>query len=718
MSQAVGHRGPRELSRWWAELQAEPDTRRRWLIAGGGFAVAAIITAILDLATGRELYIALFASVVIAAWQLGTRAGIIVLCASILFGVLIMIAPDFSDGSRWTSLIIFAFAAGIVLALWDATLRARRDAEVQTRIAEEVAERARTERNAAEAARTRLAFLASATEALTGSWADQTRVLRDLAQLVVPTLGDMAVVYAGDGPGRRAVFAASGDVERALDELTRDYPADAGTDASQRVLRSGQPVVMNDITDDMIKAAAIDNRHLELMQRVGSRSLMIVPAVARGITVGVISLGSRAGRRYTRDDVDLAIEVARRSALVFDNARLYRQSQEALQRYRVMTDAMPQMVWTARPDGSIDYFNKRWYDYTGDAPDASLGWAWTRLVHPDDATRVVRAWNEALGKDELPPLECRLRRHDGEYRWHMVRALVSRDAAGRATSWLGTCTDMHDITIAQQQLADTSREREQLLADLRLALASKDEFLGLVSHELRTPITTIYGNAELLRRHGERLDADTRLTALVDIEQEAQRLQRIVDNLLALSRVESVQDVNTEPILAQRVVGKIVEAHLKQYPHRTINVITPPSLDVIMAEPTYFEQVFRNLLSNAEKYSPPDQPIDVVAEALPGEVSISVLDRGAGITPEEAEQVFAPFYRSASTAAIASGAGIGLAVCKRLVEVQGGRVWARQREGGGADVGFALPVEPDANDALADNDQLPESLATTAEVAG
>ncbi len=240
-------------------------------------------------------------------------------------------------------------------------------------------------------------------------------------------------------------------------------------------------------------------------------------------------------------------------------------------------------------------------------------------------------------------------------------------------------------------------EREKLVEELRVANAAKDEFLGLVSHELKTPITTILGNAMVLRLRADKIDAESRDTALRDMSTEAERLHYIIDNLLVLARLERGQEIVAEPLLISRIVDKLVGEHKHHFPQREIRVQAEERLAPAGGEPVYVEQVLRNLLSNAEKYSPPENPIDVVIRQEAGELLVSVIDGGAGFSDEEVEQVFAPFYRSPRIAATIGGVGIGLSVCKRLVEAQGGRVWARRGDDGGAEVGFSLPiVEEDA----------------------
>jgi K+-sensing histidine kinase KdpD len=275
--------------------------------------------------------------------------------------------------------------------------------------------------------------------------------------------------------------------------------------------------------------------------------------------------------------------------------------------------------------------------------------------------------------------------------------LVTADSGRRfGTADLVLAEDLASRAAIAVDNARLFREAQRTAADLRVANRAKDEFLGLVSHELRTPITTIYGNAQVMRTRARYLDPESLRLAVADIEQEAERLDRIVENMLVLARMEAGHGLVTEPQLVQRLVTRLVETHRLRHPHRRIDVHIPHDLEPVAAEATYFEQILRNLLSNAEKYSPRSAPIEVHASRSEHHVEVLVLDRGRGIAPEEAEHIFQAFYRSPRTENDASGAGIGLAVCKRLVEAQSGRVWARTRDGGGSEFGFALPLVKEA----------------------
>ena len=227
---------------------------------------------------------------------------------------------------------------------------------------------------------------------------------------------------------------------------------------------------------------------------------------------------------------------------------------------------------------------------------------------------------------------------------------------------------------------DVTRARE--------AEAAREAFLGVLSHELRTPVTTIFGWAKVLQRPGRRPD---RAEMLADIEAEADRLYRIVEDLLALTRVAGGIHVEGEPLLVQHLAGPLVAAEARRWGAVTFEVEIPSDLPAVLGERTYVEQVLRNLVSNAAKYSPAGTVVTVEGEAKPGEVLVRVLDRGRGINPEEADRLFELYYRSANTARTVDGAGIGLYIGRGLITAMGGRIWARPRPGGGSEFGFSLP---------------------------
>ena len=225
--------------------------------------------------------------------------------------------------------------------------------------------------------------------------------------------------------------------------------------------------------------------------------------------------------------------------------------------------------------------------------------------------------------------------------------------------------------------------------------AVRETFIGVLSHELRTPITTIFGGARVLSREDSGLDEATRREILDDVAEEAERLKRLVEDVVALNRFgEADTDLGREPVLLQRIVPRVLASEEERWPGVVFTIEMAPGLPTVMADPTYLEQVVRNLLANAAKYGGQGTAVDVVVEyrAESDEVAVCVRDDGPGIELHEAERLFDLFYRSPNTATATTGAGIGLFVCARLVRAMGGRVWARPLPVGGAEFGFALRV--------------------------
>jgi PAS domain S-box-containing protein len=260
------------------------------------------------------------------------------------------------------------------------------------------------------------------------------------------------------------------------------------------------------------------------------------------------------------------------------------------------------------------------------------------------------------------------------------------------------------IEVATYPVADRSTQGEPrgetilVLRDVteqRQREAVRETFIGILSHELRTPITTIFGGTRILSREDNGLDEATRREIFGDVADEAERLKRLVEDVVVMSRFgESEADVGREPVLLQRVVPTVVGSEELRWPGVSFATNIQPGLPTVTGDPTYLEQIVRNLLTNAAKYGGSGATIRVTVDLdeTSDEVVVRVSDDGPGIETVEAERLFELFYRSPTTATATSGAGIGLFVCARLVRAMGGRIWARPLPEGGAEFGFALHV--------------------------
>jgi signal transduction histidine kinase len=295
-------------------------------------------------------------------------------------------------------------------------------------------------------------------------------------------------------------------------------------------------------------------------------------------------------------------------------------------------------------------------------------------------------------------------------------------AAGVIRSWLGVPVVRRGVGIGLLEVDSDQPEvftdaDVELLGTVALALSGpvdlairraaerranelRQAFVGVISHELRTPITTIYGLSTTLRRHSEQLSPERRREALADLESEADRLRRLVEDLLVLSRAEVGQvEVALEPVLLGRLLRGVVDNEATRWADRRFTLELQRALPLVDAEPMYVEQVTRNLLANAAKYSASGSEVRIVAEAdtVGGEVVVRVFDTGIGIPPADADRLFEIFYRAPEAAQAAAGAGIGLFVCRQLVEAMGGRIMASGRPEGGSEFAFTLPISTEGD---------------------
>lgn len=245
-----------------------------------------------------------------------------------------------------------------------------------------------------------------------------------------------------------------------------------------------------------------------------------------------------------------------------------------------------------------------------------------------------------------------------------------------------------ELRRATRSLLEAATERERL----------KDAFVGMLSHELRTPMTTILAAGHLLAA-SPAVASDPRVRDLSrDVVSESERLVRLVEDLLVLTNVEQGSlDTHSEPVLLQHVLPKIVNRESRRSPDRVIRLDAQHGLPPVAGDELHLEQVLSNLLSNAIKYSEPESAIDIAARAVNDHVEVRVRDRGIGLSIDDRDRVFELFVRTPEAKRRAAGAGIGLYVCRILVEAMGGTIWAEdsQDPAGGAVFAVRLRVATD-----------------------
>lgn len=404
-----------------------------------------------------------------------------------------------------------------------------------------------------------------------------------------------------------------------------------------------------------------------------------VPVREDSRLVAAIFVNNACAREWLSEDLALIKEIAERTRTVSERLRNEMAVRLSEAKFRTITDAMPQMVWSTRPDGFHDYYNDQWYYFTGVPYGSTDGDGWNDLFHPDEQQLAWGKWRHSLSTGETYEVEYRLRHHSGHYRWVLGRAQPVFGEAGEIVRWMGTCTDIH-----AQKLAEEAWRRESL---------RKDEFLAMLAHELRNPLAPISTAAQLIKLPG----ADAKRVAHAGdiIARQVKHMVTIVDDLLDVSRVtRGLVQIQQSALDLKSVVNGAVEQVqplIQARRHELLLRITPQRT-VVLGDRTRLIQAVSNVLNNAAKYTPPNGHITLELDVMERHTRISVADNGIGIDPELLPLVFDLFKQAERTPDRAQGGlGLGLALVKTIIELHGGFVQAAS-EGAGKGSNFTMTL--------------------------
>lgn len=366
---------------------------------------------------------------------------------------------------------------------------------------------------------------------------------------------------------------------------------------------------------------------------------------------------------------------------------------DSTEKFSTLAEVVPQLIWTANPDGNIDYFNGRWTDYTG-LRDEAYGRGWAVAVHPEDTSRVLQIWEHSILVGQPYEVEYRLRGRDGAYQWFLRRAVPLKDRQGHVLKWFGTSTNIERQKQAEEVLREADRQ--------------KNDFLAMLAHELRNPLAPILNGVNLLRmttpqdhKSGEVWDI---------INRQVLQMRRLLDDLLDVARITRDKiHLKIGSVSLTQVMKDAIETSkpLMDDKKHALHLRMPEQLPAMDGDSARLTQMFVNLLNNATKYTPAGGNIWVDVTTEPrldiktGETGtaaiIQIRDNGIGMEPVLLQRAFDLFAQADQALdRTQGGLGIGLTLVKRIAELHAGDVSASSDgPGRGSVFTVVLPLHKD-----------------------
>ena len=357
---------------------------------------------------------------------------------------------------------------------------------------------------------------------------------------------------------------------------------------------------------------------------------------------------------------------------------------EAERELQVAIDTIPALVWITLPDGSCSFNNRRWLEYTGLTSEEALGWGYEKAIHPDDFARSRAEWAARLQAGEPFEDESRLRRADGEYRLFLNRAVPLRDVSGHVAKWYGTGTDIEDRKRAERLQAELSR---------MIRVTTMSEVTGSITHEVIQPLSAIVtnGNTCLHWLADTSTDLAKARSAATRVVRDAERACNIVERIRALMTKSEIQKAE---LSINDIIRDVLALARNELAHREVSLHTELSSDLpeIFGDRVQLQQLVLNLLTNSleSMATVTDRPRALTIETrqdVDDQVHVVLCDSGVGLNSEHIDQLFNAFFTTKI-----GGTGMGLAICRSIVEAHGGRIWASPGTPHGAVFQFSLPT--------------------------
>ncbi|MEO6729602.1 MAG: chemotaxis protein CheB [Ferruginibacter sp.] len=357
---------------------------------------------------------------------------------------------------------------------------------------------------------------------------------------------------------------------------------------------------------------------------------------------------------------------------------------ESEKKFRTLADFIPQIIWTAMPDGTLDYYNRQWYTFT-QFDEADTEQSWVPLLHEDDKEKCIDTWFQSVKTGEPYQIEYRFKdKKTGSFRWFLAKASPVRDKAGNITKWFGSFTDIHEQKIVAGELLKAKELAESSAKRAEDAVASKQQFLSNMSHEIRTPMNSIIGFAKVLSRTPLR---EKQLGYVNAIKVAGDVMIVLINDILDLAKVDAGKmTFDKVPFRLEDTISAMVglfDVKLQEKNIELVKQYDPLIPTVLRGDPMRLHQIILNLLSNAVKFTSKGKITVGVRllkeDAEKAEIEFTVADTGRGVAEDKLSLIFDNFQQAYTDVSRVGSTGLGLSIVKKLIEAQGGSIQVKSK---------------------------------------
>lgn len=352
---------------------------------------------------------------------------------------------------------------------------------------------------------------------------------------------------------------------------------------------------------------------------------------------------------------------------------------ESEHRFRNMMETIPQIAWTNTSNGAITFYNRRWFDYTGQDEIQTKFLGFEAIIHPSDFRNTAQQYHAILSDSKGGEFQVRAKRKDGLYRWHLIRLMPILDQQEKIQLWIGTATDIQELRLLQQQ---------------------KDDFISIASHELKTPITSLKACLQLLDRLKDKTPSPILPKLIEQANRSMDKVNILLDDLLNTSMANEGQlHISPKLFLLSEMITQCCENVRNEGAYQ---IVTKGDLELkVFADALRIEQIITNFVNNAIKYAPTSNTITILIETVGEMAKVSVIDLGVGIEAEKLPYLFDRYYRVNSNESHYNGLGLGLYICAEIIKKHHGKIGVTSEMGSGTQFWFTLPLATTLNSLIA-----------------